>query len=312
MTTCLTLSWGAQVEDALAACGHGRTQAHNGLWTIKPQAGLVVAARLEEEWLLTDALVEGPLQALTNGHGLAPETLLAWNASLPGNAKFALDATRHLRLAAEIPLLEDARLSQQMAEVLAGYTAGWRKARQRGGESELDTGGQAPAAATPPGNDALKELCVTAGWAHAERADGRLMVELESRRGFYQAALSARGNGVIAQASLGTGGSVAGEDTRAPAGAAAALKPVCRRALAILLLLTCGRLRYARAAYPPNASAAVLQVVYGHPPCAAEIGRALESLSVGVGLCGEEVKRMDDENLAREYLALGQWAPIET
>ena len=45
------------------------------------------------------------------------------------------------------------------------------------------------------------------------------------------------------------------------------------------------------------------EVVFGGAPCAAELAAAFGSLSVGCDLCGEEVQVLQEEEIAREFLA---------
>jgi len=46
------------------------------------------------------------------------------------------------------------------------------------------------------------------------------------------------------------------------------------------------------------------EVGFGSAPSPSEISSALESLSVGCSLCGEEIKMLQDPAIARRFLAL--------
>ena len=53
--------------------------------------------------------------------------------------------------------------------------------------------------------------------------------------------------------------------------------------------------------------AAQFEVVFGTAPSPLEISSALESLSVGCSLCGEEIKALQAPAIAERYLALRGW-----
>jgi hypothetical protein len=80
------------------------------------------------------------------------------------------------------------------------------------------------------------------------------------------------------------------------------LDEACREAIATLLLSTSGVVRLVRAALAGDE--ARLEAAFAAPPCAAEISSALECLSVGCSLCGEEVKTLQDRVIARHFLTL--------
>ena len=78
-----------------------------------------------------------------------------------------------------------------------------------------------------------------------------------------------------------------------------------RRAIAILLLTASGIVRHARAAVSDTAEEAVLgfEAAFASRPCAVEMGHALSALWVACELVGREVRVLEDDRVARHYLA---------
>src|SRR5439155_12271629 len=89
-----------------------------------PARDCVVHVRVADDWLLFGA----PLDA--TGRGLAvsgiflPEELIRWNATLPGGAKFGVDAQFNLSVRAEVPLIEDVDPGPRLLEGWNGIEAG--------------------------------------------------------------------------------------------------------------------------------------------------------------------------------------------
>jgi hypothetical protein len=239
-----------------------------------------VTANADGDWLLLEADCPGGVQEPESFWGA-----LARNGSLDGLAKFVLTGDGSLRLRAEIPLIEGVDPSPRIRETCAGFEAGW--ARQ--GESSA-----AEASPDEPEPLDLKRLCSEAGWPFAERGRGKLAVELEVPGGFSQAVLIPEKQGVRITCEVATLDSIPEE---------------CRQAVGGFLLAACGLVRMARATVsttgaPPGAQ---FEVVFGTVPSPLEISSALESLSVGCSLCGEEVKTLQVPAIAERYLALRGW-----
>jgi hypothetical protein len=135
-----------------------------------------------------------------------------------------------------------------------------------------------------------------AGWSVSEREDGRLVVPLEGRGAFVQAALEVGPSG----------------DVRASVDLmrCAVLAPFSREAIASVLLAISGTARWARAVLSADgeATCAQLEVVIdsafnGSGPVAL-IERALPCLESSVSLCRREVALLQNERLARAYLVI--------
>lgn len=250
----------------------------NAAWRLQPRvsAGCSVSATLEDNWLVLTAHDSLELAA-----DAAPWSLLQRNSSLTGFAKFAFMPDGNLQLRAELPLVEEADLAGRIRETCADFASAFALYDFSKNDDALE-----PPAGKSEQPD-LKQLCTQAGWPFVERGPEKLLVELESPGGFRQAALIHSARGINLSCELASCGSLDGE---------------IREAVAIFLLSVSGVVRLARAALA--ADVARLEVAFVAPPCAAEISSALESLSVGCSLCGEEVKMLQDPAIARSFLAL--------
>lgn len=247
----------------------------NASWRLQPRNAdrCSVIATLEDNWLVLTACDSLGLVA-----DASPWSLLQRCAALPGCAKFALMPDGKLQLRAELPLLEEADLAGRIRETCDGF------------ESALavyDFSHNRCAPETPASKTYLQRLCTDAGWSFVERGAEKLLVELESPGEFRQAAMVLTAGGIHLSCELASGGSLEGES---------------REAVATLMLSASGVVRLARAALV--ADVAQLEVAFIAPPCAVEISSALESLSVGCSLCGEEIKMLQDPAIARQFLAL--------
>jgi len=264
-----------RVTDALAQQAGRLEAAGNFLWRFQPRAAAScsVVATLDENWLVL-AVCDLPAWRADT----VPWNLLQRNATLPGFAKFALAPGGSLQLRAELPLLEDADLAEQIRATCAGFEAAC---------AFYDFSEPASAPEPPVEKLHLKDLCTAAGWPFIERGPDKLLIELETPGQFWQAVLVRAGCGVHLSCELGPVVSPAAES---------------RDAIAQFLLSASGVLRLARAAV--SVGAARLEVAFVAPPRAAEISSALESLSVGVQLCGEELKTLQDPAIARRFLEL--------
>jgi len=238
----------------------------------EPRRGSVIAT-LEGNWLVLTAADSLGLMA-----DAAPWSLLKRCAALSGFAKFARMTGGGVQLRAELPVLEEADLAGRIREACDGFESGL---------TLYDFSQSDAAPETPAGKTDLKRLCTEAGWSFIERGPEKLLVELESSAGFRQAAMVVNASGIHLSCELATCDSLAGES---------------RDAIATLLLSVSGMVRLARAVLV--AEVAQLEVSFNAPACAAEISSALESLSVGCSLCGEEIKMLQDPAIARRFLAL--------
>ena len=246
----------------------------------------VVTARADDNWLL--------LAADLGGGDVKPESLwsaLAQNASLPGFAKVALRDNGPVQLCAEIPLHDDDNLPDalplRLREACGGFASAW-----------ANTDPHPAVVIVPPAEGEktidLKRLSSDAGWPFTERGAGKLAVDLEVPDGYHQALLIPAGCGIRVQSDLATLDNLPDE---------------CHRAIGGFLLAASGLVRLVRAAVSAGEGRPVarFEVVFSTPPSPFEISSALESLSVGCSLCGEEIKTLQEPAVARSYLALRGW-----
>ena len=253
----------------------GRPQKSHGCqWDLVLRDTPIIAQH-DAPWLVLTAPAPGDF---------GPLALLAWNGALPGWVKFALSASGELEIRAEIPIDEDAGPS--IHEAWRGLETAL--ALLGGGESQLPSG-IAPAVSQAE----LKRLCDEAEWPCTPRDDGSCTVELEYPGSFMQASLAPRDCGVRVSVPL----------ERFPESAAESVS-----ALGILLLSAGSAMRMVRPACE-TADGKVsprLEVVFSSVPAAAQLAHALSSLSVACQFCAEEVKALQDPNVAREFLALSK------
>lgn len=237
------------------------------------------SARVTEGWLLFDA----PLQGIDEGRDLW--RLLALNARLGGGAKFAL-AGPHTRLRAEIALTDEIDAATRLTQTCAALKEALSLAEG------LRDDGPPHRSIISTNRASLPSLCNEAGWAFTERDGDRLAVSLEARSGFHQALIEPSRGGV----------SISTEIMRAQN-----LSQLSRQSLGVLLLRASAELRMARAAVEEEEGqwSVRFETRFDSVPGSMEIDRALAALSLACALCAREVKSLQDDFLARRYLAIG-------
>jgi hypothetical protein len=255
----------------------------NSVWrfTLLNGSPHVVTAKIDGDWLL--------LEADCSGEAQRPECFwdsLVRNASLAGLAKLVLAHDGSPQLRAELPVLDGVDLAARVRETCNGFEVAW---------SHKDV--HSSPAASPAGDAEpidLKRQCSESGWPFTERSNGKLAVELEVRGGFCQALLIPTDRGVRISCELATLGAIPEE---------------CRQAIGGLLLAASCLVRMGRASINASRTPPVAQfeVVFGTMPSPSEISSALESLSVGCSLCGEEIKTLQVPVIAERYLTLRGW-----
>lgn len=248
---------------------------------------LLVTAQANDEWLHLQASLEPKAAADVDAW-----KLLQLNHQL-GLSRFALlPGERGAHLRAEIALDEEVDLARRLHEACAGLKAG---AGRLHGEKPAEHEKLSPAitidAAAPKGGPELQHLCREAGWQFTEKSATRLAVELEAGDGFYQAVIEERPGGEVLVSIEVARDEAFGEWSR--------------RALGAMLLQACGVVRLTRAAIRETGgqATALFEVLFPTMPCAVELGHALSALSLSCRLCGREVAAMQDERVARNYLA---------
>lgn len=290
-----------QIAIALARCAAPVKQAGGGHWEFALANGkpLGVSARLFEDWLLLDA-------PLTDGIARGGWwNLLRLNAALNGLSKFVLTPdARSVHLRADIPLPEDEDsesdcesdldgvLTTRLRETCAGLKAAYRSFRgEKTSEHAMPASSVNPEGPGKNRVDELRRLCGDAGWPFIERSGGKLMVDLDVRSGFYQAAVEQRDEGA----------EVAVEIVRSEV-----LGETSRQALSLLLLGTGALVRLARPSIEEreNQIAIRFEVRFTTTPTAVEFAHAFASLSVACAMSGREARALQDEVIARDYLAM--------
>lgn len=253
-----------------------------------------MTAHLSNDWLLFDAPVSDRV---------AREDLwrlLGLNATLSGFSKFVLTPRRSFHLRADVPLSEeddnmvseeivsqealDAKLAAHLGEICSSLKAAYGLFR---GEdlarcSSALTGDRGEHQA-----EDLRRTCTETGWPFIERAAGKMMIELEAQDSFHQA--------VVEQSSAGIRLSV--EIARFDD-----FESISRQAVSALLLTTGAQVRLARPSVDEQAVGR-FEVMFATLPVVSELRHALSSLSIACAMCGREALALQDENIARQYLA---------
>jgi hypothetical protein len=290
-----------QIAISLGRCAASVKQAGSGHWEFSLANGkpLGVSARLFEEWLLLDA----PLTDRIGRGGWWD--LLRLNATLQGLSKFVLrPAARSVHLRADIPLPGDedfegdcesgldSLLTTRLLDACAGLKGAFRSFRgEKSSEqpalaSSVNVEGQAN-----NGVEELRRLCGDAGWPFIERSAGKLMIDLDVRSGFYQAAVEHRAEGAHVSVEIAR---------------SEALAETSRQALSMLLLGTGALVRLACPSIQETEDQIVarFEVRFTTMPTAVDLTHAFASLSVACAMSGREARAIQDEVIAEDYLAM--------
>ena len=284
--------------ESLPEGAEGLVQAAPGSWRFKLPPGsicrsLVVDARLAADWLSFSAAPGEVALAVQPGPESALE-ILRWNARLPGGARFAArPGSSELSLRADIPamdgLLERIDLRRHVTQICAGF---------REGAALFHRSSPCPAPAGAPARDAepgslpaiVKDSLALAGWTLHERGPNNLAVDLDLPGVFHQALVEPLAGGLHVHAPL--------LDFERLPGA-------CVAALGKFLLSGCHVLRMARVAAVEGHERTSLRIEAEVQDLAdpLEISGALESVAAGCRVLLEEAKALEDEDIARAFLA---------
>jgi hypothetical protein len=257
---------------------------------LENEVPLRISAPVDDSFLLVDAPAPASCELEQ-----APQWLL-WNATLAGNAKFALvPYPWRLRLRAEIPMPDDANLPARIAETLRGLRTACHLLAGTPASGEVRPA--APATddmGHTPGN--LPALLRETGWSFHQRDGGITSVDVATRGG-CRVLLEENAFGVRAAMELLSADSLA---------------PRSRLALAALLLSAGGSLRLARpcAAETAGRFTAGVEVQFAGETIAGELEHALEALAVACWACKEEVHSLLDNAVAESYLAIRNLPPL--
>lgn len=246
---------------------------------LRNDANTPVTANLREGFLE----LAGPAKAIRD-RSCALERALLESNTLAGGAKFALDAAgSSLYVRADIPLLEETQLLEQVCWAMAGFHCG---------PSGVESDGS-PDADPRTSSSAMKELgelLRETSWQATERGPDEFSANLDADSA-PPARIKANEQGLLFSVEL------------ARANVAA---QVSRDALTEFLLSAGSIVRMARA----HAADVDGQRSFGlevRLPCtatAAEIDHALAALSVACRMCAREANVLLDETAARCYLAV--------
>jgi hypothetical protein len=274
------------IAAALEKCATSVDESAPRRWAFALRNGteLAASASVRDGWLSLAA----PLDASAPTPSRVWD-LLAWNATLGGAVRFALDR-RGTCARADLPLDEDVDVGRRILETCAGLKAASDLLRGTAEAPVERTGGDLA-------TDGLRELCRQSGWPAAERDAARFAVDLDVPGAFEQALAEPRADGSLCVA-------VPLLAEARPAEPAA----ICRQAVGLLLLRACGVVRMARGAAEPRDGApqARFEVVFESAPCAAELAHAFAALSVACRVASREAAVLwGSERVARAYVE--QW-----
>jgi hypothetical protein len=232
--------------------------------------------------------------------------LLRLNATLQGLSKFVLRpvarSPQYVHLRADIPLAGDEDiegdgeldrlLTTRLLDACAGLKGAFRSFRgEKSSEQPALTSSVNLEGQANNGVEELRCLCGDAGWSFIERSAGKLMIDLGVQSGFYQAVVEHRGEGAHVSVEIAR---------------SEALAETSRQALSMLLLGTGALVRLACPSIEEseNQIVARFEVRFTTMPTPVELAHAFASLSVACATSGREARAIQDEVIARHYLAM--------
>jgi hypothetical protein len=248
-----------------------------------------LSASLDGGWLVLDV----PAEAFAR-QASGPE-LLHWSACLPPPVKWVRDPGCEARLRAEIPLdsLDDGE------EVIGSACAALLQAARQdaAGFCIADTDSEAGPGV---GLDVdLQALCEELDLPRRRSSGDEPCIGLDVPGESWSARIESLGPNDVLFVEL--------------VPAMEALAPAARTAVAMLLLACAWHIRAVRsvARGPEGGGAAGLEVPWTAPPDARQLESALTCLSVACASCGREALAVQQESIARQYLAAqGMGVPV--
>ncbi len=277
-----------KLTNALRHCAGKVYRTAPAAWhfTLRNGKPMAVRAAFNGEWLrlMTAATLE-PAPDL-------PWRLLGLNGKLASGAKVTFD-----QRARSTSLCVDACLASEDSSAHRLGTA--CSSLLEAGASLASLGEDAPIPLGLPLDERLddgvaaqcRSLLNDAQWPWTERADERIRVDLETRRGHAQVLIAQCGDAVRLGMELVD---------------ATELSGTCRVALGAFLLAASGALRLVRAAAALNGEreTAGLEVVLTSPLSASDLDTALGGLASAYDQLGPEALALRHDRLASEYLAV--------
>jgi hypothetical protein len=263
--------YAAGIAEALAE--FGPVESSSDRWRLSLD-GTPVVASLAAPWLVMTSSV---------ADAASPGQLLDWNAALPGRVKFALSEDGHPEVRSEIPLDDESPSAVRQA------CSGFQVARAvLHGEPPQLAENLTPVAAP---QDDLARLTTEAGWSPTLRDDQSVAIELECPQAFAQASFAPHPLGVRISV---------------PLGSFADAQPVSTQAVEIFMLTAATHIRMARPALEAHDGKVTprFETLFTALPSVAHLAHALSALSIAFRWCAEEVKALQDADVAGEFLAL--------
>jgi hypothetical protein len=276
------------IHEVLAGRAEPVTTRGRGKWelAVDGHPGRAIEVRLEDEWVWCRA----PIPRAEKFNNV--DDFIWRNPRLPGGCRVVFDP-RHsdVHLREDIPVVDGIDVSTACDRAITDLVAARNVLATKGRPRTAGAGRPRPSRDVAERTDTLESICGAAGWRYAERDGGRGVVTLELAHGAVPARLDARGE----------------SNYRASAQAARypALSEAGRRAVAVLMLTVNGIVRFVRAGIEQSADglSAFFERRFCELPSPAVLDAALSALSVACGLCGRELQALENDDVARQYLA---------
>lgn len=273
-----TTEWSEGIERGLRSRAAKLSRPTNASWSLQYANGERhrLDVRHDEGWLRFTAGGNPPADSAAPGEHWP--CLLA-NAALADGLRWTIDASRNLSLRADLPLLADVAIEDQVRGVVRGFERMWKK--------QTSAGNSAPAEDASP----CEALFEEAGWPCVRRASGRVTVALDLNPP-VQATVATVGGGLRVGAEVAdlTGYSLAS-----------------RRAVAALALELTSQFYLVRASADAPSAKLCFEVGWPTRPDAAELHAGLAALSAARRAAGESCAALAHEQLAQDYLTVRGW-----
>ncbi len=283
-----------RIGQVLEKAGEKMERRDSGDWSFELRNGTVLKTSvwIEDGWFIADASFSKgqlpPLESRDNAW-----EYLKLNGNLAGGAKLVLPSkSQGLHFRGEIPLDEEFNFERRIKGLFEGFKMASDKLEkiiEHSPSTQLTVG---PRENAPD----LCRLCIDAGWPFHERSEGKLAVDLDVARSFYQAIVEEEAN--------------SGLRVFVELAVRESLPDVCRRALGQLLLRAGHWVRLARPVVQETSGKTTIrfEVLFKPAPYPEEFSQGLSALSVACRFCGKETQALLNQEIAQEYLAVTGWS----
>ena len=289
----------ATIEAALRASARHVQRTPAGDWRLTVANGTAfdVRARIADgEWL--EMTARSPKASAPRGTA-PPWSLLCLNARLTGYTRLATRPGGDTELRAELfvgastgePVDGERPLETDVAALCENLRRAHCETRALGSTTGCPLSPWPDP--TEGGADEIARLCAEAGWSATSHASGEVTVPLAGRADGFDVCLTFDGRSRLRAVVPVTAGPVASGASRA--------------ALASLLLEVSSAVRMVKGVVFRRGDVDVAGIAMADEcpaPSPAAIDRALAALAVACGLAGREAQVLQDDALARSYLAL--------